>query len=86
MQRSRSYELPGAPSLAVFEVEDGPDLSRRFRPGEALIRAVLMACGIVSIFTTVGIVLVLAGNTVAFFQARAWVLARQPVAASEPLA
>lgn len=86
MQGSESQKLPVAPSLEVFKAAEDLDLTRHFRPGEDLIRAILMACGIVSIFTTIGIVLVLVGNTITFFQARTWVFARQPVAAEQPLA
>ncbi|HEU5101393.1 MAG TPA: phosphate ABC transporter permease subunit PstC [Roseiflexaceae bacterium] len=43
------------------------NLRRRSRPGETIIQAVLLACGALSIFTTVGIVLVLLREALGFF-------------------
>ncbi|MBL8163533.1 MAG: phosphate ABC transporter permease subunit PstC [Anaerolineae bacterium] len=40
-------------------VGTAPDLLRRMRPGEEIIRALLFICGVVSIFTTLGILFVL---------------------------
>ncbi len=48
--------------------EEALDLSRRRRPGEILIRGFLLFCGVVSILTTVGIVVVLFQEALAFFQ------------------
>lgn len=45
-----------------------PDLRRRQAWGERLIEASLMACGAISILTTVGIVVVLGRETLLFFQ------------------
>jgi len=42
-------------------------LAKRPRIGEAIIQAFLFACGIISIFTTIGIVIVLAEEAVKFF-------------------
>ena len=44
------------------------DLRRHRRPGEAIIQALLFACGILSIFTTLGIIFVLAREALLFFQ------------------
>ena len=44
------------------------DLRRHRRPGETLIQALLFGCGILSIFTTLGIILVLAREALLFFQ------------------
>jgi phosphate transport system permease protein len=44
------------------------DLKRHRRPGEAVIHALLFACGILSIFTTLGIIFVLAREALLFFQ------------------
>jgi phosphate transport system permease protein len=41
---------------------------RRARPGERLVRGALLACALVSIATTAGIVVVLAGETVEFLR------------------
>lgn len=62
------------------------DLKHHRRPGEEAIRLLLLVCGIISVFTTIGIVFVLAGNTLNFFQSRAFVFAKAPVAQAEPLA
>lgn len=43
-------------------------LQRRWRIGEQIIRLVLFACGLVSIFTTIGIVVVLSVETFQFFR------------------
>ena len=43
------------------------DLRRRNRPGEQVIQAILFLCGAVSIFTTVGIVMVLLREAISFF-------------------
>lgn len=56
------------------------DLRGQSRPGEKIIGAILLACGAVSVLTTIGIVLVLLSQTILFFQSRAWVAARQPIA------
>ena len=42
-------------------------LAKRTRIGETLIQVFLFACGIISIFTTVGIVIVLTGTALRFF-------------------
>ena len=44
------------------------DLRRHRRPGETLIQALLFACGILSVFTTLGIIFVLAREALLFFQ------------------
>ncbi|GAB4511285.1 MAG: hypothetical protein OHK0046_09170 [Anaerolineae bacterium] len=61
-------------------------LDRRARPVETIVRALLLFCGVVSIFTTIGIVLVLGVDAFGFFGSRAWVLAKAPVADPEPSA
>jgi phosphate transport system permease protein len=43
------------------------DLRRRSRPGEQVIQAILFICGALSIFTTVGIVVVLLNEAISFF-------------------
>jgi len=42
-------------------------LAKRTRIGETLIQGFLFVCGIISIFTTVGIVIVLTGTALRFF-------------------
>ena len=43
-------------------------LSRKSRPGEAIIQALLFLCGALSIFVTVGIVIVLGRESIVFFR------------------
>jgi phosphate transport system permease protein len=43
------------------------NLRRRPRPGETIIQAILFACGALSVFTTIGIVLVLLREALSFF-------------------
>lgn len=55
-------------SNQMSEMAPSPiDLSRRLRVGESIIQALLMICGIVSIFTTIGIVYVLLHEAWVFF-------------------
>lgn len=49
------------------EIEDVPDLRKRLRPGEMVIQGLLVLCGVVSIFTTAGIVVVLFEEALRFF-------------------
>lgn len=44
-----------------------PNLNKQTRPGELIIRAFLLLCGLLSIFTTVGIVVVLGRESLLFF-------------------
>ncbi len=44
------------------------DIKKARRPLEEIVRAVLVACGMISIFTTLGIVMVLGGEALKFFQ------------------
>jgi phosphate transport system permease protein len=54
-------------AASIVRVANQIDLRRRSRPGETIIQAVLFSCGAVSILTTVGIVLVLLNEAIAFF-------------------
>ncbi len=62
------------------------DLTKRLRVGEEIIRVILLFCGVVSIFTTIGIIYVLAEESLLFFDSRAWTIERSPVRAEEPSA
>jgi phosphate transport system permease protein len=44
------------------------DLSKKSRPGEAIIQALLFGCGVLSILTTIGIVVVLSFESFRFFR------------------
>ena len=48
-------------------VKNGRSLAKKRRIGESIIQASLFACGAISIFTTIGIVLVLLGTAMQFF-------------------
>ncbi len=49
------------------EAEVSPQLKSAPRPGERIIKIILTICGIISIFTTVGIVFVLGSESLLFF-------------------
>ena len=49
------------------------NLKHRFKPHEVLIQLSLFACGLLSIFTTIGIILVLGNESIAFFTRDQWV-------------
>ena len=49
----------GASELAATGGDGSDDLKRHFRLGESLIHSVLVACGVLSMLTTLGIVIVL---------------------------
>ncbi|GAB4265107.1 MAG: hypothetical protein Kow0080_04950 [Candidatus Promineifilaceae bacterium] len=58
-------------SLAVEQVKDH-SLLKRPRIGESLIKTFLFLCGILSIFTTLGIVYILSTESIAFFTRQQW--------------
>jgi phosphate transport system permease protein len=66
---------------SLVRASESLNLERRVRPTEEIVRAVLLFCGIVSIFTTIGIVYVLGRESSQFFTSRAFILAKAPVAA-----
>ncbi|MCY3832742.1 MAG: phosphate ABC transporter permease subunit PstC [Chloroflexi bacterium] len=55
------------------------NLKRKFKLHEAAIRAGLFACGLLSIFTTLGIILVLGNESIAFFTRDQWVNSNRPI-------
>ena len=68
---SGSLPLPGQRLSAErhYAEEDpgGLDLRKRFRPGEAIIWALLFGCGVLSIFTTISLIVVLLNESSTFF-------------------
>ncbi len=69
----RNREQPGLTKLRV-QIERGPlDLRHKFKLHEKAIQACLLACGLLSIFTTIGIILVLGNESIAFFTRDQWV-------------
>lgn len=75
-----------APAEKISRVHKAATLQKQTRIGETIIQLLLLFCGVVSIFTTVSIVLVLGNDALGFFGSRAWVLARAPVAEAEATA
>ena len=58
----------------------GPlQLERRFKLHEAVIQVGLLACGLLSIFTTLGIILVLGNESISFFTRDQWVNSNRPI-------
>ena len=54
-------------------------LRRKFKLHEAAIQVGLFACGLLSIFTTLGIILVLGNESIAFFTRDQWVNSNRPI-------
>lgn len=55
------------------------NLKHQFKPHEAAIQVGLFACGLLSIFTTLGIILVLGNESIAFFTRDQWVSSNRPI-------
>lgn len=66
----------------LVQQQAGPlDLRHRFKWHEALIQLALFACGLLSIFTTIGIILVLGNESLAFFTRDQWVNSNRAILA-----
>ncbi|MFZ4815210.1 MAG: phosphate ABC transporter permease subunit PstC [Phototrophicaceae bacterium] len=63
------------------KLENVSTLYKRSRFGEDVIRAVLLFCGVVSIFTTLAIVFILGRESLLFLSAEAWLPNKIPVVA-----
>ena len=64
----------------LVQRDRGPlNLRRRFKIHEAAIQAGLFACGLLSIFTTLGIILVLGNESISFFMHDQWVNSNRPI-------
>ena len=63
--------------LGQARSKDNSTLYKRPRVGEEIIRAILLFCGVVSIFTTIGIVIVLGRESYLFFGSEAWLPVKQ---------
>lgn len=57
------------------------DLTKRPRIGESLIQGFLFICGVLSIFTTLGIVYILTTESLAFFTRQQWENTNKPIVA-----
>ncbi|MCY3867079.1 MAG: hypothetical protein OXG68_16695, partial [Chloroflexi bacterium] len=55
------------------------NLTHQFKLHEAAIQVGLFACGLLSIFTTLGIILVLGNESIAFFTRDQWVNSNRPI-------
>jgi phosphate transport system permease protein len=67
------------PRTIIRERTANRTLNKRTRPGESLIQTILWLCGVLSIFTTLGIVFVLGRETLLFFDSKAFTLAKTPI-------
>lgn len=68
------------PTQDLIQNDRGPlNLRRKFKPHEAVIQISLLACGLLSIFTTLGIILVLGNESIAFFTRDQWVNSNRPI-------
>ncbi len=66
----------------LVQQASGPlDLRHRFKWHEALIQLSLFACGLLSIFTTIGIILVLGNESISFFTRDQWVNSNRAILA-----
>ncbi len=63
--------------LGQARSKENSALYKRARVGEEIIRAILLFCGVVSIFTTIGIVIVLGRESLLFFGSEAWLPVKQ---------
>jgi phosphate transport system permease protein len=65
----KTDSLPaGAPAVAQTPLPKPKTMKKHLRPTEMIVRAVLLVCGAVSIFTTIGIVVVLGVESLQFFR------------------
>lgn len=71
-QNKRGSILDDLLDRAISDPNASLDLSRRTRIHENIIQGFLLFCGILSIFTTIGIVLVLGRESFAFFTRQLW--------------
>jgi phosphate transport system permease protein len=61
-------------SKSFVQTDEGSlDLSKKFKTHEVIIQTLLFACGVLSIFTTLGIIIVLGNESFAFFTRDQWV-------------
>ncbi len=83
IRMTRAGALPAArPRPRAIAAETS--LKKRARPVDSLVRVVLQACGVLSLFTTLGIVYVLAEQSLLFFASSAYVITKAPVAETMP--
>jgi phosphate transport system permease protein len=67
MKEQANIAIGGAARSIGRERTATVDISRKSRPGETVIQALLFCCGLLSIFTTLGIVVVLTNEAFLFF-------------------
>ena len=66
-ERTDSLQV-GSQAVAQPPLRKPPTMTRHLRPVEVIVRVLLILCGAVSIFTTVGIVVVLGLESIQFFR------------------
>lgn len=71
--RERTMSKPQQPAHPPQLAQNPLNLRHKFKLHEAAIQAGLLACGLLSIFTTLGIILVLGNESIAFFTRDQWV-------------
>jgi phosphate transport system permease protein len=59
---------PSASAIAPVPMPRPKTMNKHMRPTETIVRVVLLVCGAVSVFTTIGIVVVLGVESIVFFQ------------------
>jgi len=80
MERQMESNVAAVASQSLVRPAGRPiSLKKRLRITDEIVRYILLFCGILSIFTTTGIVYVLGGQALLFFDSRAYVLAKTPV-------
>ncbi len=77
--QARTNHLAAPPQSLAESVTGSRSLKKQRRFMDEFIRVVLFFCGILSIFTTFGIVYVLAEQALLFFDSKAFVIAKAPV-------
>jgi len=63
------------------EIESAAALTKKRRLGESFIQSFLFVCGLLSIFTTIGIVFILFNESFAFFSRTQWETTNKPITA-----
>jgi phosphate transport system permease protein len=77
--QTSSQRTPLERSLGRTKTFSASELMKKARAGEEVIRALLLFCGVVSIFTTLGIVFVLGRESLLLLGAEAWLPTKIPI-------
>lgn len=71
--------VPAKQSLLGDKASINKPLEKRIRPVDLIVRIVMTFCGVVSIFTTLGIVLILGQETIGFLSSREFIFVKAPI-------